>query len=195
MLVLIIVLFVVFNFVNINYLGIGIYDHKLPKLKPLSSQTLPSPNPDPTANWKTYINNNFGVTFLYPEDYSINTGTDNVLVSIMSPLDPAPKKGGESFVYNELKIEVLTPTPTSQTLDEIVSTEKLKPNERSRDPLEFKEKSLVIDGLPAKVLTSQYSSVYYVVVNKNLVKIVQYPPETVRQNEMNRLLSTFRFTN
>ena len=143
-----------------------------------------------TSDWKTYDGNYFA--FKYPGTYTLDNSNANV-VSVISPI--IPKKGSEGFSENELKIEILYPKMTSQTLKEIVDTAKKQPNEHGNEPLKFEETSLKIGNEDAAMLTSQYSNVIYIIHNNKLTQIIGYPPTTSRQTEFDQILSTFKFTN
>ena len=52
-----------------------------------SSPLTPIPAPDPTANWKTYIDSNFGYSFKYPADYKPYFKNGNVFYSSDAQFD------------------------------------------------------------------------------------------------------------
>lgn len=147
--------------------------------------------PDLTSDWKTYEGAEFSIK--YPHDFTIlDDYSQNILVSIMSPLSKIARKGHEP-AESELKIEILSSENTTKTLDEIIDIEKQKPNERSTDPFIFEEKSLNISGQQAKMLKTQYSALYYVIHENMLFRIIQYPPVTTRQSEFEQILSSLKF--
>ena len=53
-------------------------------IPPTDSRISPTPTvsstPDPTADWKTYTNSQYGFEFKYPNDKSVNTSANDVLV-------------------------------------------------------------------------------------------------------------------
>lgn len=160
--------------------------------KPTPTPTVsisPTPTPDLAADWKTHKEDRF--SFKYPHLYSISN--ENMIVSLMSPLNPTPRKGSELLI-DEVKLEILAPILTVKGLSEIISEAKQTRNERSNEPLNFEEQNLKIDGIDARKLKTQYSVVYYVIVSNYLYKIIQYPPITSRQSELDQILSTFKFT-
>ncbi len=67
-------------------IGIGGYILGTQKNQPVSQKqqvsisptiSSPSPTPDPTANWKTYTNNDLGYSFKYPSTMTMPSDTDN----------------------------------------------------------------------------------------------------------------------
>jgi hypothetical protein len=46
-------------------------------LQPTEAVISPTPTPDPTANWKTYKNEELGFKFKYPESYHVREETQN----------------------------------------------------------------------------------------------------------------------
>lgn len=51
-----------------------------------------SPTPDETANWKTYTNITYGLSFKYPPDYKVEERIAGFIV-ISAPTDNAPQSG------------------------------------------------------------------------------------------------------
>ena len=162
-----------------------------PSISPTSA---PTSIPDPTANWKQFNDTETGIGFKYPINYKLEVrNADYLLASLLSPIN-STRKSQEGLGIDELKIEFLLPQPTSYSLEQIINTAKQQPNERGTDPLRFEAKDTVIGGVNAKILTTQYSSVYYIVKDKNLIQIIKYPSITNHQAEFDQILSTFKFT-
>lgn len=88
---------------------------KVAEVIPLSQvQTKPTaiPTTDPTANWKTYINNNLGFSFKYPSDWILTEPTKTDVVEV--------SKEKQSKVVNGPKINVnYYSNPKNLTLQEL----------------------------------------------------------------------------
>ncbi|KKR70855.1 MAG: Kielin/chordin-like protein [Candidatus Woesebacteria bacterium GW2011_GWA2_40_7b] len=63
--------------VSLGSLGFWAYKNYLARPKPLAEEGLPTPTsevtPDPTANWKTYVNSAYKLSFRYPNELNIET--------------------------------------------------------------------------------------------------------------------------
>ncbi len=165
-------------------------------VKPTPTPTVtptPTPTPQVPSDWLAFEDKETGISFKYPKDYTVEAeNSDNILASVVSPLDPNKTKTFD-VNENELKLEILLPQPTEKTLPEVITEAKESPSERISDPSEYKEKNIVVDGQEAISLTTRFSEVIYILRNNQIIRIVKYPSETYRQGEFDQMLSTFKF--
>jgi len=157
-----------------------------PTLKPVS------PTPDPTADWKTYTNEKYSISFKYPFSWFVkdvtNEAPGNFLQSIAFFANGTtnPSVGAEGSEGNELLNLIITnplinTEPISQSKEQFINSwGKIK-----------KEKIVYIDNLPAAYNTNLKSVVIW--YNEKIQIFVNPYQDT--KNIMDQILSTFKFTN
>lgn len=91
-----------------------------PSLTPMSLS--PSPIPDPTANWKTYINNQYGYSLRYPADTTITEKTVDGWKGSPAKITPATQT---IFVYRGGKL-IINPDPFPQDFTSILITKDVR---------------------------------------------------------------------
>jgi hypothetical protein len=211
-LVISVILFIVFNIVNINYLGIGINDHKLPQLKQATS--IPSQTPDPTANWKTYNSSAESYQIKYPSNWVLIEAGKTHSDSGAARYD-LNEIGGEkeiqkiSLAYSDSDLTLFEiavfANSSNLTIDEIVKKDtKPYPTEVPPNSKEV-VRMLKVDGINAV----QYSifgfdrqiSVIAFTKNRKVYRITfdesnVNDPDFEKNNKIyEQILSTFKFTN
>ncbi len=177
------------------------------KSKEIFSQILSTfkytPN-DSADGYKAYSNNQFGISFNYPENYSLseNSPNDNnhsYYISVMSPIDMTNRKGYE-LQNGELKVEFwISSKTTNQSLSSYFD-EQVKQTNLDQAGIGAKvlsAKDLTIAGIPAKSLTWQglgQGTNYYLFYKNNIITINQFPAVTTLQADFNKILSSIKFT-
>lgn len=152
-------------------------------------------DPSPTAttneiaNWKTYNSSSLGISFKYPPTYPEPQESKNY-ISLISPLNSDNVKGS-GLQNGELKIEIYFENANQNLSLEAYVREK---NETGAEILEQSETTL--DGVRTihqKLKGYGTSEAYYILHGGKKLMIVKYPLETTRQDEFEKILSSFRF--
>lgn len=180
-------------------IGIGGYllgtkKSQLPVQKAVS-QVSPSPIPDPTANWKTYTNTEFGYQIRYPADWTLKQNTDSA-----SPY-PALYPAEDSLDY--LSLRTTTFSPEDYIADLRSSAEKVV----SGEVIVGQQTKTDIAGITAyKIFTSSEAEggdKYVIGFNNRTIIIGQHfnyivslplDGKTKLLEIFNKILSTFKFT-
>lgn len=167
----------------------------------LSVQPTPSPTTDPTANWKTYENNEFGFIVKYPFDYKILF--DEKTPIIMKP--GGERDGTGAFSFYKISFTPLDAYTDLQSLiAENINQSKQTWGDNSP---EYKSISSIynvkvgdIDGLSYDMMCAGYC--HHIFIKKDSTKYFQITVINANQNiknmyqsEVDQILSTFKFTN
>ncbi|MCL5003814.1 MAG: hypothetical protein M1352_00930 [Patescibacteria group bacterium] len=171
-----------------------------PTQSPLSTPSA-STLTDETANWKTYINNDYGFTFKYPSSWKLEKRSDPTFnnfaqintkdVVQIAIADPSPNLYFIDFtVYRYLG---LTP---KQIVDSFSTSSTAK---MMKSAGVFKRNSLIINGESAEAHREYCQAGYCWLINIRSVKralmaeiFVQTRAEDINQIE-NSIISTFKF--
>ena len=210
----------VFSIIVLTVSGLYFYLHKQrfnPETQESSqdAQETPSPTPDPTSDWKTYSNENLGISFKYPADYSVSQKNGSITLNSPSYLC-REKQNPEGFIDPSRSPNF---EPTSEVYVTITSKEGGSYSEIwfdsfgfrfSRDELE----EYLINGKTSYYFTqgaemSFSRTAYLVEVNDNkslqievFLPIYQFECENPNyefsqdpryQKVANQILSTFKF--
>ena len=165
---------------------------------PPTTNTIPTETPDPTTDWKTYENEEYGIEFKYPSNYSFEEHNPRPnekgywYISIMSPLDQQ-KTRGYTLNSKELKMEIyFEPQQANDSLDKFF-------NEQARtdgNPL-GPYSDTIISGVTTMKLNWEgmgSGTSYYLLSGGNRIIITKYPQLTELDMEFSQILSTFNFT-
>ena len=168
-------------------------------LKYPNSQTLPittvtpTPASNPTVNWQTFINNKYGFSFQYPNNWEVKPSEKGVYISSIAARRDMPEGGmGMSVETTNLKL--------ADFVHRFDSKEYVHPT--SADPSHFQtydqlntQERITLDGIPAThlVVTTEIGlDVNYLFFNHNqqnfVIGYADYDPFH------KQILSTFKFT-
>jgi len=178
-------------------------------LNPQTSLTIQTPSSTPkkvssisisvdeTAGWQTYINMMLGFSFRYPTEYKAPIENNNY-ISLISPLNPEPKKGYE-LQNGELKVEIyVSDASPDETLMELVKKKKAQSDSLGSNTKILKEEEILVDGINAVKQTWEGmgtgQTILFIKDNKEF-GMIKFPAVTTRDNEFNQILSTFKFLN
>ena len=145
----------------------------------LTPTTAPS---DPTADWKTYTDSNYGISFSYPQDWKVENGSNYLRVEQIEPVQ-------------NLIIAIDFKKTTLSIEDVINNFEKTDSVFKQINP-NLKPEDILINGLNAKKF--EYTDAtgldhVSIIVSDNSHKILiehRFPSDKI----MNQILSTFKFT-
>ena len=168
---------------------------------------LPTQVPSPTVSIPNYnghyLSQQFGFSFDYPPEYSLNENYPtpdhrSYYVSVMSPIDLTDRKGYD-LQDGELKIEIyINPNDKNQTLDQIYSQAKQDALTNTSDigGKILSEKKMVISGTAARSIAWEgvgSGNTIYLLKNNYLFTIVQYPAITGLQSNADQIIKSLKF--
>lgn len=166
-----------------------------PSVSPTIQVPSPAIPPDETAGWKSFTSNNLGISFKYPPEYK-NPEENINYISLISPLNPEPKKGYE-LQNGELKLEVyVSKAEPNETLDELINKKKEQSNSLGVDTEIINEEEILIGGIRAvkQAWKGNGAGQTILLINNNKeFGIIKYPAVTTRDGEFDQILSTFKF--
>ena len=174
--------------------------------KPTTTQivTKPSPTPNPTADWKTYISDK-KYSIKYPPNYSFLPKGSKITVEdiLVQPADdaivyieqnqPKPHGGGPYGL-------IMTIRGTTKPSDGLTLRQRLERNFQKRETIveETKFVDLVINGIPA-IKEMVGSKTYYAYIENELksysIEIAANSDTNNYELTVDQILSTFKFTN
>jgi len=148
-------------------------------VNPTGLSVTPSPTTDPTVDWKTYINNNFGFSVKYNPAFNPNEVANSIQKLALISFG--------SMKNNGFDIEVTTGDSIDYYKNQITDQgEKID-----------KEEKISVDGITATKLTykqiiviDKYDVSKVIVTNSNRDYII-----TALASDITQIISTFKFTN
>ncbi len=176
---------------------------------------IPSPNPTTTMtsttelpiNWKTYNNSKYGITFHYPDDYTVEYETTrndgSYLYEIRSPLDPnydPEMRGAAGLGENELAINfIFAENSSSIKIDDYLTNFKKETLLDGYSKITNTE-SININNQEVYILTierpqSPIKKTALLLSSGTLVEVTMEPVGSSREPEFSKILSSFKFTN
>lgn len=173
------------------------------QISPAIQVTFPTPKTAPSIflpsdkaiNWIKYINDDLDIRFDYPPEYKAPKENNNY-ISLISPLNPTPKKGYE-LQDGELKIEIyVSNTTPNETIEDLVKKKKEQSDSLGSNTKILKEEEILIDGIKAVKQTWEGMGTGQTILfikNDKEYGIIKYPALTTRDNEFDQIISSFRF--
>lgn len=177
--------------------------------KQIDQQTTETSKGDETANWRTYINNEYGFSFKYPAEWNLNNNKSKsneftILVEVKSP----EKQLDDYTMMSLYEVSVAI----KDNKEELTLTQEVDQSlEKSRSPgVILKERNkLTVDERDAEKLVfvqdTGVENIFVVSKNKNKIYLINFtanfvtdslPGEFEKEFKMitDQILSTFRFT-
>lgn len=172
---------------------------------PQVTQAIPTPTPDPTANWKTYANKIYNYSLKYPDTLQIREGTGSDHVYI----EPIEKTGIDQFQYSYYLSYYVNPNklPIKDVVTHDISDELKKYIQFTKGAL-GNYTVYTTDTMPSqsgslcKFITADESRYVALCFSPYNSKLLTKEQGTIQeQNELkdtikffNQILSTFKFT-
>lgn len=183
-LILLIVILLVIVGSGTYYLGTRqnklIVQNRQKQIIPTTTQSSPTPTPDLTTNWKTYVNTHNFYSFLYPD--TLFTVQENGLRTRLF------KGMGYSFEINVIQ--------TTDTIENWLIKEKNNgqfpdSNWKSIQSTFQNHPALFLQSLPN---TMQVAMDVFIVKNNNMIYEISFSKEASEKTIVDQILSTFKFT-
>lgn len=158
-------------------------------------EALQTPTPDPTADWETYSNNEFGFSFKYPGHFVNDgliagplTGQSNFIRSFS---EPSTLREGTDAPFDGFSLYIITNTNT-ESFDEYISNEidEMNSNEFSR------MQGAVENTFPlGTALLADLQGYYYIPTpnNESVIVFAYLEANDSFQSSFDQILSTFEF--
>jgi len=152
-----------------------------PTSSPIMTESI-SPTPDPTADWKKYSSDTYGISFSYPEDWRVEETADYLRVRQI-------KIEGALIIGIDFK-------KTNLSIEELLNNfEKADSVFKQINP-NIKPEKIIINGIEGdKIEYTAATGLEHIsiIIGNNLHKILiehRFPSD----NTINQILSTFKFT-
>lgn len=150
---------------------------------------IPTPTPEPTADWKTYENIKAGISFKYPGDWEISFGESNHMGIILKKIDQLQEKvdlPGDIKQFPEYSIVINLPPNESMKIPE--TNEKVIVG--GIQGTKFSQGAAPSSGPSTLVTVEKDNSTYLFSYNA----MAHQETHTKYLNIFDQILSTFKFT-
>jgi len=178
-----------------------------PSPTPTPENPISTPTPDPTANWKTYRNEEYGFEVKYPLDFSVK---EEAATTILESKKWNNYQGNHPFIEISAEKTISSPLewldknqiygPLIRDTEGKIFINSGGAGEQVKEPVE----PTTIDGKEAwkfywwgvsgggdHVLVKNKSFLYH--ISRHLAGALENPEETVPKNLFDLILSTFKF--
>lgn len=154
--------------------------------------TNPTPTPDPTANWKVYVNKELGIELKYPQNWKMSTnckfGNICFLSDDFEEIANAVGEGGDSYVAS--KGSVFSISSSIKT-----SLMKLDDFCRPGGPITITScEDTKLDGIDAKKRISGNATAIGALTDNFMIIVGQNYSVQENKKVLDQILSTFKFT-
>lgn len=191
-LVILIVVVVGINLIGEIFFGWGKTVDHVPTLSKTAT-----PTPDPTANWKTYTNNEMGFTIKYPSDWVEKLDPQGGVDSIYDPVSISPvKSNGDTTINIPFRYVDISAYKSASSAAE--SATNYLTNNPAYNSVDSKRKTILLNGMSAEMfIQSGEGGRGYTIVVSNGSSVAwinissAYP---TNDSAINQILSTFKFT-
>ena len=151
----------------------------------------PTPFPE---NWETYTNDEYGISFPYPPEYSLtenSSGATQYYIALQSPLDPEKPQKQTTLGENELKIEiVIEESVENDTSEKCYYDHTEEPNVISQEEVSVAgvtATSFTWEGIGTGVFTCVIKNDYRYLINK-------YPHESSLDSDYENIMEALTIT-
>lgn len=199
---------------GVFFLGKTQNNQEITVTSPLSVYPSLIPTSDPTANWKTYTNNQYGFSISFPSDFEINKQADNQSFIIERILNRPGKNSnflyitiittGQNMIKNN--IYAYDPKETNILLDMQIGVSKsIRPKDLLSKFWTYRRiQDVSIDGLQARSFENNNPWEFppgtierkMYLTKGNMMYIIGFLyGKDLSENFFNQILSTFKFLN